>query len=114
MNIHLFFTMWIFVLTCIGEKANQYVNLTFLSAIVLVIGSLFSFIYPGYFVITIFNYEFRIDGMLKIIIGDLFLHLGMFLYNYYRYGFQKKRILESFVLLAIYGILVDFEELYQL
>jgi membrane protein CcdC involved in cytochrome C biogenesis len=106
--------MWIFVLTCIGEKANQYVNLTFLSAIVLVIGSVFSFIYPGYFVITWFDVEFRIDGLIKIIIGDMFLHLGMFLYNYYRYGFTSKRILESFVLLAIYGILVDIEELYHL
>jgi hypothetical protein len=107
-NIFNFFTIWIFILTIFSDISSKYFNLTFLSSIVLIIGSLFSFIYPKYFIIVIFNKKFIIDKTIKIIFADIILHGLVFLYNYNKFGFTLDNIDNSLILLLIYIYLIDF------
>ena len=112
-NIYLFFTFWVFILTIFSEFTIKYFNLTFLSTIVLIIGSIFSYIYPGYYVLILNDKEYKIDGITKIL-SDIIFHLLVFVYNYNKFGFSDSNIENSIILLIFYVLVVDVNKLYRL
>lgn len=111
-NVFQFFTIWIIILTIFSEYTNKYFNLTSLSLLVLIIGSIFSFIYPKYFVVTFLDNEYKIEGLFKIIFADIG-HLILFLYNYNYYGFSNNNIVNSLLLIIIYISTIDFIKIYK-
>jgi len=81
--------------------------------IVLVFGSIFSYIYPGYYILIFNDKEYKMDGMMKIL-SDIIFHVLVFMYNYNKFGFSTDKIDNSILLLMIYALLVDFNKLYRL
>lgn len=66
-----FFTLWVFVLVCLAPLTCKYINVLFLSSIVLLVGSYFSFIEPGFY--TLDNGKI-IQGRKRFIYVDLIMH----------------------------------------
>ena len=113
-NVFKFFTIWVLILTIFNKYTNSIFNLTFLSLVVLIAGFYLSFVHPKYYNFEIFGKTIKIDGFNRFILVDLILHLGVFLYNYNRFGLSTVSILPSILLILFYLISVDFHDLYKL
>ncbi len=66
-----FFTLWVFVLILLAPISTLYINVTFLSTIVLIVGCFLSFIYPGYYILSTGEI---VDGWPRFLIVDIFMH----------------------------------------
>jgi len=81
-----FFTIWFITLLLLENYTNKYINLLFLSSIVLICGSYISFINPKYYIIKDFNNnKFKIDKHNRLLI-DIFLHFLPFMYCLKKYN----------------------------
>lgn len=114
MNVFKFFTIWVLILTIFNKYTNSIFNLTFLSLLVLLGGFYLSFVHPKYYNVEIVGKTIKIDGCTRFILVDLILHLGVFLYNYNRFGLSTVSILPSILLVLFYLISIDFYNLYKL
>jgi hypothetical protein len=113
-NIYKFFTIWTLLLTIFHKYTSKYFNLVFLSTIVLIIGSFISLIHPRFFVIYFLNNKYIISNtLIKFLTADL-MHICLFVFNYYKYGYDTKNILNSLLLLLFYSLTINFIKLYNL
>lgn len=78
-----FFTLWVFVLVCLAPITCKYINVLFLSTIVLLVGSYFSFIEPGFYVLD--NGKV-VKGQNRLIYVDLILHFIPWLFMLWYQG----------------------------
>lgn len=111
-NLFHFFTTWILILTIYNDIASKYFNLTFLSTFTLIFGVFFLHVYPRYSILIVNDKEYKIEGLL-IFLDDIF-HLLIFVANYNKFGFSMENIDNSILLLIIYVMIVDFNNVYRL
>ena len=112
-NISSFFTFWVAILCIFYDHTNKYIDLTFLSIIVLVIGSYISFVNPRKYTLIIQDQEYLFNGLYRFISIDI-LHIMLFLLIVNRY--QRPTIMtfvNAMVLTLSYFILFDVETIYK-
>jgi hypothetical protein len=100
-------------------RCYKYINLMYLTFVVLVMGSFISFVYPQKYVFEMFDRRWVIDGWVRFWFVDVFMHLGMFLFILVKYGaFYKSKLDDSLmyagVLLVLYLIVFYRPAIYQL
>ena len=113
-NVYKFFTIWTLLLTIFHKYTSKYFNLVFLSTIVLIIGSFVSLIHPRIFVIYFLNNKYIISNtLIKFLTADV-MHICLFMFNYHKYKYNTKNILNSLLLLLFYSLTINFIKLYNL
>jgi hypothetical protein len=120
--IYKFFTFWVFLLVLFSKYTYKYFNLEYLTFIVLTVGLYLSYINPRFYRFELFGkqYELR-DTLEKFFIADLIFHIATFYYVYEVYGDEYRnldnknnRTLNSLLLLLVYYLLIDFDNLYNI
>lgn len=112
-----FFTLWIFILVIFHQYTFKYVDLLYLTFIVLIGGSYISFINPGKYIYKFPDNKYiEFSGYHRFIIIDIAMHIFMFIfiyywyYNYYKHILTVKRhipiILNTILLIIIYMIII--------
>lgn len=111
-----FFTFWSLIFVLLHPFTNAFVDLKYLSFVVLLVGSYMSFIRPGKFVMVKDDGQ-RIEyiGWRKWIWIDAIMHLGVFAFVhwiYWKKPFDICTFLLAHILLLIYMSVVDVENVY--
>jgi len=119
-SLFLYFTNWILVLTIFHKITVKYLNLLFLSTVVLIGGTYIFYVNPSSLPIIRDNEVVVFQGIQKHIIHFIF-HVIPFVFILYKYGKyfsldypSDSRFIASFLLIAIYMFLVNFINLYFL
>ena len=119
-SLFLYFTNWVLVFTIFHKISVKYVNLLFLSTVVLIGGTYIFYVNPCSLPYIRDNEVVAFQGIQKHIIHFIF-HVIPFVFILYRYGKyfsldypSDSRFIVSFLLIAIYLFLVNFINLYFL
>ena len=108
-----FLTFWVFILVIFHQYTFKYIDLLYLTFIVLLGGSYISFINPGKYIFKLSddtNIEF--SGFNRFIIIDVAIHLFMFLfiyywyYDYYKNNNDITRYINTALIIILYMIVV--------
>jgi hypothetical protein len=115
----MFFTFWNILLVAFHKYTSAYVDLLYLSFVVLIVGLYLSFINPAKFTFRIGEEEVHIVGVEKFIISDILSHFLVFLYVVYlTYGTRKlirardMQLYVSVLIIVSYIVLVDVRYVY--
>lgn len=113
-NIFNFFTFWVAILCIFHNYTHEYLDLVFLSFIVLIIGSYISFVHPKKYTFIIQDKEYIFYGLHRLLTIDL-LHIMMFVLIMCKYQRPTKMtFINSLILIFIYYILFDVENVYKI
>ena len=113
-----FLTSWSILFVILHTFTHKYIDLLYMTFIILVIGSYISFVRPKKFVYKIDNEEIVFKGLHKLIVVDIFAHLLPFLFIYYKYRtYYMTRdfpLYDPITILIIlsYFVLIDTNALY--
>jgi hypothetical protein len=72
-----FFTAWCLVIVIFHKQLYKHVDILFLTAVVFVVGSYASHIYPKKFILRLTNQNIYLEGLQKFFFVDV-IHIGMF------------------------------------
>lgn len=113
-NIHLFFTTWLFMLIVFAKYTHKYIDLHFLSLLVLCIGLFMSFVTPRKYVIVLQNKEYAFSSWNRLLCIDV-LHLLMFciVYLYVPYRFTLDKYVAAIIMFLFYFLIVDTNKVYN-
>jgi hypothetical protein len=108
-----FFTTWLIILVVFNPQVYKYVNLIYLSFIVMMGGLYLSFINPRRFVCYVGATRLEFTGPQKFVIIDMFFHILVYLYiaNKYKgiYGHFDLRTLSAVLLIMAYLLFIKFD-----
>lgn len=115
----MFFTFWNILLVIFHKYTSQYVDLLYLSFIVLVVGLYLSFINPAKFMLRFGEKKVYFTGLEKFVFCDLLSHSLVFVYVLYlTYGTKKLlragdvQLFVSIMIIVAYIILVNVKYVY--
>lgn len=113
-NLHLFFTSWLFLLVVFHRYTHMYIDLLYLSFVVLCVGLYISYVHPRFYRFVLFDKEYKLTGVDKFMI-DLFFHLGIFWFVYLNYSGSTRidyKFLVAVFLLCLYSIMIKVSSVY--
>ena len=116
-ELHSFFTFWVFILVIFHKYTHKIFSLPYLTFIVFTTSIYISYIEPAAFYVRYDDKIYEINGYKKIIL-DIIFHFSVFIFIYSIYGFEpfltNWKIISSLILILIYIFLYNPSEIYFL
>ena len=111
-----FFTTWSCIFAIMHTYMHSWIDLKFLTFVVMIVGLYFSFINPRKFVLNLSAHETIVfTGMQKFIVVDMIFHIGVFLYIsqlYAKQPFDHGRFFMACLFLLLYISIVNTRRVY--
>jgi hypothetical protein len=119
-NIHIFFTTWYILLVIFHKTTIKYINLLYLSFVVLIGGLYISYIHPRQYKLIMFNDEYKLEDSRKFILVDMFFHIMAFIFVYSKYKSYytpikiDMQLMASIGLICLYSLIINVKDVYSI
>lgn len=116
-NIHMFFTLWVLILVLFHKWSHKYIDLIYLTFVVMISGLYISTIHPRQYNFWLFDERYTLKSWDRFIIADMFFHIGAFIFiaSVYKSKFRpNQKFFSAVALICLYSLIINPKDIYNL